>query len=192
MLQQAFNGDRYIAHTFLTLKNTFNIDTVVETGTHLGNTTVFLSSHFKNVFSIEISKPAYDVSLKKLNDLNLHPTLILGKSEDVLKDLIINNNITNNTIFYLDAHCYECPLKKELEIIRECNIKPIIAIHDFLVPNSKTLNYDTYDNQPYTYEWLKPQFDQIYNCNYNYWYNDDVFSEEIKRGIIYLVPEIKL
>lgn len=188
MIQHAFNGDVYISHTFINLKKIFNIDTVVETGTYFGDTTCFLSRCFKNVYSIESDQHLYESSLKKLNDLNLHPTLIFGKSENVLKNLIIDNNICNKTIFFLDAHWYECPLERELEIIAECGIKPIIAIHDFLVPNCNTLNYDTYNNQPYTYEWLKPKFDRIYDGKYNYWYNDDTFSTEIKRGIIYLAP----
>ena len=188
MIQKAFNGDRYIAHTFKNLKNIFKIDTVVETGTYQGDTTIFLCEHFKTVYSIEVKQENYEYSLNKLKSLNLPAKLILDKSENVLKDLIIDNNIGNQSIFFLDAHWYECPLERELEIIAECGIKPIIAIHDFLVPNCNTLNYDTYNNQPYTYEWLKPKFDKIYDGKYNYWYNDDVFSTEIKRGIIYLVP----
>lgn len=185
---RAFNGDKFISHTFLTIRDLFKIDTIVETGTYEGDTTAFLSENFKKVYSIEVLKQNFDFANNKLNSLNLKPNLYLGKSEELLKSIIIENDITSKSIFFLDAHWYECPLQQELDIIAECNIKPIIAIHDFVVPNSKTLGYDCYNNQPFTFEWLKPNFDKIYNGQYNYWYNDDILSEGAKRGIIYLVP----
>lgn len=191
MLSSAFNGDSYISNTFLNLKNVFNIDTVVETGTYRGDTTIFLCEHFKNVYSIEVRRDNYEFALNKLRFLKLSPNLIWGKSEDVLKSIIVNNKITDRSIFFLDAHWYECPLQRELEIIAECNIKPIIVIHDFVVPYSKTLGYDEYNDQPFTYEWLKPYFDRIYGVGkYNYWYNSDIFSGGRKRGVIYLSPSI--
>ena len=184
----AFNHDKYISHTILTLRDLFKIDTIIETGTFLGETTAFQSENFKNVYSIEVLKENYQIASDKLNSLNLKANLYLGKSEELLKSIILENKITSKSIFFLDAHWYECPLKQELDIIAECNIKPIIAIHDFVVPNSKTLGFDNYNNQPFTYEWLKPNFDKIYDGKYNYWYNDDVLSEGSKRGIIYLAP----
>lgn len=186
---KAFNGDKFISNTFLTLRDAFKIDTVIETGTYEGDTTLFLYKNFKNVYTIEMHEQNYNFALNRFNSLNVKPNLIFGKSEEVLKDLIINNKITDKTIFFLDAHWWGCPLQQELDIIAECNIKPIIAIHDFVVPNAKSLGYDYYDNQAFTYEWLKPNFDKIYNGRYNYWYNDDVLSEGAKRGIIYLVPD---
>lgn len=184
----AFNNDRFICNTFINLKNAFNIDTIVETGTYHGDTTVYLAQNFKNVYSIEVQKENYDISLNKLKSQNLQAKLFLGKSEEILKNVIIENNISSNSIFYLDAHWYECPLQKELEIIADCKIKPIIAIHDFVVPDSQTLGFDSYNDQPFTFEWLKYNFDKIYNCKYYYWYNNDFFSEGAKRGIIYLAP----
>lgn len=187
-IEKAFNGDKFISHTFLTLRDLFKIDTVIETGTYEGDTAGFLFENFKTVYTIEGHKQNYDFSLYRLNSLKLYPNVIFGKSEEVLKDLIIDKNITSKSIFFLDAHWWDCPLQKELDIIAECKIKPIIAIHDFVVPNSTTLGYDVYGDQPFNFEWLKPHFDKIYDGQYNYWYNNDTLSEGAKRGIIYLVP----
>lgn len=186
-----FNNDRFIAHTFLILKKLFNINTVIETGSFEGDTTVFLAKNFEKVFSIEMLKINHEITINKLNSSNLNANVILGKSEDLLKEVITKNHIDNSTIFFLDAHWWEnCPLQQELEIIAECKIKPIIVIHDFYVPNSKSLGYDTYNNQTFCFDWIKPIIDKIYDYKYNYYYNDDLFSEGSKRGVIYIIPEL--
>lgn len=182
-----FNGDKYIEKTFLKLKNRYNIKNIVETGTFEGGTTVFLSQNFDKVFSIECNFEFYSKALINIKNANTSPCLLLGNSEDVLP--LIREELNNNTIFYLDAHWYEnCPLKKELSLIKEFNLKPIIAIHDFYVPGSSTLGYDSYNNQPFTYDWLKDDFDNIYDKKYSYFYNNDLYSDGAKRGIIYIIP----
>ena len=47
-----FNGDSFIANNFLKLKQKFNIENIIETGTYEGGTAIFLARNFKNVFSI--------------------------------------------------------------------------------------------------------------------------------------------
>ena len=73
-------------------------------------------------------------------------------------------------------------------MIKKFNLKPVITIHDFYVPGSKNLGYDTYNNQSFTYEWIKEDLDLIYENNYSYFYNNDIDSEGSKRGIIYIFP----
>ena len=93
-------------------------------------------------------------------------------------------------MFYLDAHWYDhCPLKNELQLIKKFNLKPIITIHDFFVPGSKKLGYDSYNGQSFTYEWLKEDLDAIYDKKYSYFYNNDIDSEGAMRGIIYVFPD---
>jgi len=183
-----FNGDNFIANNFLKLKEKFNIENAVETGTFEGGTTIFLAQNFKNVFSIECDEPSFKKAESNIKNANVNVNLIFGKSEEVLPSIL--NTISNNTIFYLDAHWYnDCPLKNELQLIKKFNLKPIIAIHDFLVPDSKKLGYDVYNGQSFTYEWLKEELDAIYDKKYNYFYNNDIDSEGAMRGIIYIFPD---
>jgi hypothetical protein len=183
-----FNGDNFIANNFLKLKEKFNIENAIETGTFEGGTTIFLAQNFKNVFSIECDEPSFKKAESNIKNANVNVNLIFGKSEEVLPSIL--NTISNNTIFYLDAHWYnDCPLKNELQLIKKFNLKPIIAIHDFLVPDSKKLGYDTYNGQSFTYEWLKEELDAIYDKKYNYFYNNDIDSEGAMRGIIYIFPD---
>ena len=183
----SFSGDSFIANNFLKLKQKFNIENVVETGTYEGDTTIFLAKNFKNVFSIECNQETILKAILNIKNANVNAHLIFGKSEEVFNVLL--PKINNNTIFYLDAHWYaHCPLRDELNLIKKFNLKPVIAIHDFYVPGSKTLGYDSYNNQSFTYEWIKDDLDLIYEKNYSYFYNNDIDSEGSKRGIIYIFP----
>src|SRR4029077_12824555 len=85
----------------------------------------------------------------------------LGSSETVLPEIL--ESVNGNTIFFLDAHWENyCPLQHELAVIAAHNIRPVIAIHDFQVPGQPGLAFDTYNHQPFTYDWLKPLFEKIY------------------------------
>ena len=182
-----FNGDSFIANNFLKLKQRFNVENIVETGTYEGNTAIFLARNFKNVFTIECNEEIIKKANDNIKNANVNVNLIFGKSEEVLE--LVLSKIDNNTIFYLDAHWYgHCPLKNELNSIKKFNLKPVIAIHDFYVPGSKNLGYDVYNNQSFTYEWIKEDLDLIYENNYSYFYNNDIDSEGAKRGIIYIFP----
>jgi hypothetical protein len=184
---QPFNNDKYIANTFLKLKEKYNILNAVETGTFEGGTTAFLSENFNTVYSIESNYDFINKAAAYLKNKNLNPTLIHGKSENILPAIL--NKLTGNTIFYLDAHWYEhCPLLNELNLIKEYNLKPIIAIHDFYVPGASTLGYDTWNNQILNIDWIKDSLNKIYDNNYSYFYNNDLYSEGAKRGIIYITP----
>jgi hypothetical protein len=88
-------------------------------------------------------------------------------------------------LFYLDAHSHiETPLLDELKAIAEAEIKPIIVIHDWKIPDRPDLGYDSYNGQDYTFEWIKPSIEAIYGDEYAYYYNNQ--AEGAKRGVIYI------
>lgn len=191
---EPFNGDKFIQEEFLKLKHRFNLTTAVETGTALGSTTLFLSNNFEKVYTIEINKTYYDIAVQKfISHKNIFP--ILGTSPNEI--FIHRNRFTDKTIFFLDAHWYDnCPLKFELTAIRKAGLKPVIAIHDFYVPGSAYskedkeagLGFDSYKDQPFTFEWIKPELDAIYGAdNYDHYYNSEATGA--KRGIIYITPK---
>ena len=115
-----FNGDSFIANNFLKLKQRFNVENIIETGTYEGHTTIFLAKNFKNVFSIECNPEIIQKAILNIKNANVNVNLIFGKSEEVFNVLL--PQINNNTIFYLDAHWYaHCPLKDELNLIKKFN-----------------------------------------------------------------------
>lgn len=185
---EAFNGDTFIEQEFLRLRDRFNIDTIIETGTCFGSTTKFLGRNFKNVISIEINRQYLDIARKLIGAVANIDTYC-GASEKILPEIIQPEWQEKTVMFFLDAHWEaHCPLKDELRIIAEHKLKPVIAIHDFYVPG-EALNFDSYHGQPFTFEWLKPYFDVIYGeGGYKHYYNSAATATEIKVGIIYITP----
>lgn len=186
---QPFNGDTTITREFLALKKKFDIKVAIETGTCLGYTTLWLAENFDKVKSIEYNADYLAIAQNRLKDM-YNVELIHGKSQLNLPSLLGDGE---RTIFFLDAHWgSECPLEEELDIITwstHCSpTQPIIAIHDFQVPDNPDLGYDNYKEQPFTFEWVKPKFDAIYGQGkYNHYYNSEL--EGAQRGIIYVVPK---
>lgn len=185
----AFNADFYIEQEFLMLKNKFGLKYAVETGTCFGSTTIFLAKHFEKVATVEIMPDYLTYAKTRFNDYK-NIAAYGGDSRFFLAKMITEQRLTDKTMFFLDAHWGDkCPLREELRSIADMGIKPVIAIHDFKVPGEPGLGYDSWENQEFTFEWLKPLFDKIYGVgNYSYHYNSDAKSTQIKRGIIYLYP----
>jgi hypothetical protein len=181
---ESFNGDHFVREEFLKLKNEFDVKNVVETGTCFGSSTIFFTQNFENVHSIEINNDYLNVAKERNPMANYY----LGSSDQILPSILPTLN--GKTIFFLDAHWENhCPLLNELSCIATMHNKPIIVIHDFYVPNTN-LGYDSYGGQVFNYEWIKPRLDLIYGIDgYDYYYNSDEKSTEVKRGLIYVTPK---
>jgi len=186
-----FNGDTTITREFLALKEKFDIKVAIETGTCLGYTTLWLAENFEMVKSVESHPEYFAIAKNRLKDMT-NVELVQGKSELNLPSMLVDGM---RSIFFLDAHWGEaCPLEEELDIIAWYTetehpiLEPIIAIHDFQVPDNPDLGYDSYKDQPFTFEWLKRKFDGIYGeGNYTHYYNSEL--EGAQRGIIYVIPK---
>lgn len=188
-----FNADVNIENEFLKLKERFNITTAIETGACLGGTTIFLGQNFDRAFTIEINKAWLKIAIGRIEAAGVGEKVkaYLGSSEKVLDDIIQLYSIGDDTIFFLDSHWNQyCPLQDELRIIAKNKLKPVIVIHDFKVDGEPALGYDSYNGQPFSFDWIKPRLDEIYGTDgYEYYYNSDATSTEIKRGIIYITPK---
>jgi len=108
----------------------FNYSTIIETGTHTGQSTTYLADRFQKVYTCEL----YDEYFLQYPTIFENYTNIIsvkGSSVDCLP--IFFDEIGNDEfILYLDAHWVEdCPIYEELEIVSEYGYKPIIVIHDF-------------------------------------------------------------
>jgi hypothetical protein len=187
---EAFNGDTFIELEFLRLKEIFNIETAIETGTCFGSTTQFLAMHFKRVISIEINEQYMQIARKRLDGIQNIDTYVEASEIILDKVLAAERSVTNNTIFFLDAHWgAHCPLQDELRIIAKHRLRPVISIHDFQVPGQPGLGFDCHGEQPFNFEWLKESIENIYGKEgYSHHYNSELESTAIKRGIIYITP----
>ena len=142
-----------------TLAQKFNIENFIETGTYLGQTTVWAAGIFKQVHTIEISEEIYKVTSNKYKDI-ANITFHLGDSKTILPTFI--QSIRGSALFWLDGHWCgrntggkfnECPIFKELEEAIKIE-KPVILIDDlryFLGPNP----YDHGENYPTLHEIIK-------------------------------------
>jgi hypothetical protein len=125
------------------LSQAFNIPYFVETGTYLGDTTLWASQYFEHVITIEKSNHYWRLAQEKYSSKK-NVQFLLGDSREVLKGLI--PQINRSAIFWLDAHWSggqtygqndECALLGELERINESPEENIILIDDarlFLAP----------------------------------------------------------
>ena len=185
---EEFNGDYYISQNFIKLKEQFNISHAVELGTCLGSTAIWLGKNFTKVDTIEINQDFGNIAKERIIESALDNVSIhIGNTTDILPLI----SIEDNSIIFIDSHWYDiCPMLEELRIIADKRIKPVIAIHDFLVPNEHNLGYDFIHNQSFNIEWITPYINAIYGKEgYNYYYNSDLESTDIKRGIIYITPK---
>lgn len=135
----------------LFLKERTNSNVLVETGTYYGDTTSWASNHFDKVHTIEFSEQIYQAVSAKYAHVN-SITFHFGDSRELLPDIL---KATSNepVIFWLDAHWSSgetygendnCPLIKELEIIKQSNVNACILIDDarhFLAPPPLPNNY---------------------------------------------------
>ncbi len=116
----------------LSLRDKKGIKVFVETGTYMGETTVWASEHFKKVYSIEAAESIYLKTKEKLKDYS-NITLIFGESNKELGKIPINEP----ALFWLDAHYSagetfngEVPLIEELKVINNLDIDSYIFIDD--------------------------------------------------------------
>lgn len=183
-----YEGDEFIHKKLQKLVKYFNIDTIFETGTYYGHTTNRLAELVKTVYTVEIDPNYYKQAMQNKKHDNILYTL--GSSPEVLNSLLGAGEF-KNSLFFLDAHWGNvCPLLDELTMIAKHKLKPVIVIHDFMVPGTD-LGYDTWNGQPFTYEWIKPAIDNIYgnDTQYDYVYNSE--ADGAKRGVIYIFPKDK-
>ena len=186
--KKGFEGDTHLHNKFRTICDKFKINHIIETGTYHGYTTRHLAKWVDRVDTIEVVKENFDTAKAHLSELkNVHQHL--GSSEKIIGELL---KIESGNLFcFLDAHWQHYnPLIDELKAIKESGRKPIIAIHDFKVPNHPEFGFDVYKQTGIVYEWdwIKESIEAIYGVDgYKVQYNDK--SVGAKRGVIFIYPK---
>lgn len=116
----------------------FNISTLVETGTYLGDMIFAQRKNFQKILSIEL-QPSFYNYVKKRFSKNKNVILIQGDSGDILKILAFQNEFCSPCLFWLDGHYSagnsakgnkETPILEELNTILDTNQNHILLIDD--------------------------------------------------------------
>ncbi len=182
-----FEGDTILRDKIKSLVKKHKINLIIETGTYMGGTTKVMSGWVDQVITIESNIEYMVAASKYLAGVdNVH--CVHGDSAKVMKDYILPNR---NILLLADAHWMDaCPLLDELRQIAEAGIKPVIVIHDFVVPNHPELGYDSYKGQPLNYEWIKDSLELIYGRDgYKHEYNSKASEGSASRGVIFVYPK---
>lgn len=87
--------------TLLMYAKLFNISTLVETGTYMGDTVEALRCDFENIYSIELQSEFYERAKERFAGCN-HISIIHGDSAQVLPGVL--KEIKSPCLFWLDGH----------------------------------------------------------------------------------------
>lgn len=184
---EPFNGDTYVCEEFLHIRDKYGITTAVETGSCLYSTTKWLGENFEKVHTVEINPEFARHGVNKVSGM-ANVNVQIGDSVTFLRETVSKIK-DERTIFFLDAHWLEsCPLLSELQEISNMITPPIIVIHDFYT-GDENLGYDTYNGQPFNFEWISAYIHNIEHklgVEYSHYYNK--VAEGAKRGLIYIHP----
>lgn len=142
----SFNGLAGRRRIFEELLRRYRFSCIIETGTHVGETTGYMSVTSKlPVYSSEINPNIFELAKMRLKSLpGIH--LYRSDSREFIKELGGNPEMVQNEVFfYLDAHWEkDCPLVEEIEQIASRWGNFVIMIDDFQVPGDDGYGYDRF------------------------------------------------
>jgi len=119
-----------------TLQEEYKLNTLVETGTYLGDTLFALYSYFDHLYSIELSDLYFKKAQQRFRNYK-KIQLLNGDSGKELKKLVQQLNVP--VLFWLDGHYSggltamgdkECPVFEELDSIFSSSLPHVIVIDD--------------------------------------------------------------
>jgi len=122
--------------TILGFAREFSLDTLVETGTFMGDMISACRNHFSNIISIELSESSYQRAKLRFRRFK-HVTLLQGDSGVVLGEVI--KNIGKPCLFWLDAHYsggitsrgeIDTPISQELDIVLSHSVRDHVVLID--------------------------------------------------------------
>jgi len=144
----------------------------IETGTHVGTTTLQMVDYFDIIHTIELKEPEFRGVQKIIDEKGIsNITQYLGDSRTYLPKII--ENINEPCVFWLDAHWHQstAPLMENLESISQHSIKN----HLILVDDVRQLRMWGCPMLEKTLQYCKDKFPQHH-----------IYAE---NDIIHIVPE---
>ncbi|OKJ78314.1 hypothetical protein [Streptomyces sp. CB02460] len=125
------------------LVRTIEFQHVIETGTHRGTTTEFLSA----ITGVTVASVELDDRYRRFAETRLASNPDVQISGGDSRDFLRRQSTTSDavTLFYLDAHWLDdLPLAEELKIIAGSWSKAVVVVDDFQVPDDAGYAYDDY------------------------------------------------
>jgi SAM-dependent methyltransferase len=180
--------DPYLKERIQEIVNLYKITTIVETGVHMGQSTLEFANMVEKVYAIDILEESIVAAKQYVEVENQKDNVIFinGNSPDVLKE-IVGDLDAEKTIFFLDAHWWDIwPINDEI-LSLEKN-KGIIIVHDFLVPNRPHFGFDFYHGQPFNYEFIK---DSLTSWSPEHVFEYNVKSSGSQRGVGFIFSKKK-
>lgn len=125
----------------------YNLDTLIETGTYMGDMVYAQRKQFDKIYTIELSEKLAQASRKRLRKYK-NIEVIQGDSSVVLGTIV--EKLKNKSFFWLDGHYSggvtakadkECPILQELDVILKSGFEHIILIDD-------AINFDGTNDYP--------------------------------------------
>jgi len=184
-LAKALNGDLVVQDMVRKIVQENDIETIMETGTHVGHSTAFFGQIAKHVMTTEIDDKWLRQAKEYLSDFT-NIQFFKGDSAIILEEELTKFD-GKKVLFFLDAHFNnDLALDRELMAIAKSKVIPYIIIHDFQVPNRKDLGYDGWDGKDYSLPNVEHLIKVVYPDGYNFCYNEK--SAKKQRGCIIIEP----
>lgn len=129
----------------------FQLHTLIETGTFLGDTIAATNSYFDHLYSIELSDELYELAKKRF-EKNTKVIIKHGDSGEMIKEIL--DDVTQPCLFWLDGHYSEgntakgqlnTPIIQELTHIFNTEIKGHVILIDDARCFNGTDDYPTID-----------------------------------------------
>ncbi len=153
-----FHGDEYLLRLVDQLAGKCKI--FIETGSNVGSTLAYVAKNNPQIrcLSCEPDRPAFEQASANVSKYD-NIALFNGMSQQFTEHLSKHEQgiFSEQCFFWLDAHGYgfEWPLKKELEFITARFDSAYILIDDFKVPGRDHFEYDKYQEQICSYDYVK-------------------------------------
>lgn len=181
-----FEGDICLRYDYNQIVEKYQPELLIETGTHLGNTTEFMATLNIPVLAIEKNPEFFKITSDKVKQ-HSHVQVLLGDSAQVLESLY-DTLKTKKILAFLDAHWGGgYTLERELEFAAKLPIKPFLIIHDIQNPTHPEFGYDSHDNHAYTFQYFQPYIEKIYQGNYRHCFNNEN-TPAGTQGVLFLNP----
>jgi hypothetical protein len=153
-----FHGDRYLLQLVDLIIH--NCDYFVETGTNVGSTLAYVARTYPYVQCLSCEPDSQAFESARENTSGLDNVSIYNETSQQFQYRLQEEHVglfREDVLFWLDAHgCgFKWPLKEELRFITTEFDSAYILIDDFKVPGSDHFNYDEYQDQICSYDYVK-------------------------------------
>jgi len=157
-VQLGFHGDAHLLQLIDSIAQ--NCKVFIETGANIGRSLVYLAKTYPhlNCLSCEPRIEAYEQA--QINSKELATVELLNCGSIGLLQYIENHRKSiykEHTLFWLDAHGFgfQWPLKEEVAYTTTNFKNGYILIDDCKVPGNDLFEYDIYENQICSYDYIK-------------------------------------